>query len=417
MSRTEKYEKEKKKKKKKSKFLIFFIMLLIIILLLFGLLFINLFKHPKENTEKKSIDLVEKTSLELFNDNFNKYDSYTYDSSFVLKSNKKEYKYKLNEEFCPKGLTVKNENIEEYIKKKDNGYVHYLEFDKDYKYENLGYEDISILNQIKDKKLKEEKDEEEGTSTYTEEINLAECYIYELHDFIRLITQNTNTNIYGTAKVTYKFKDDQLVSIEIDATDAAKKILENTNISKCKMVIKNVNFVNGIELDIPDDYNDASKLKDKYKNFDTKKSKKKNKNNKQFMWQDSYGSFSLNGHNFSLGSTKVDDLLNAGINLRYSTENGYYAISDEKDYIQFTVVNNSGVEAAINECTIAGILYQNNGYNEIPYVGPVSTGMALTELIDMFGEPTSQEGDWYYWSDTSTLGVKIEGGVVKSIRI
>lgn len=407
---------KKREKKKKSKFLIFFILLLVITLLLFGLLFINLFKHPKES-EKKPIELVEKTSLELFNEEFDKYDSYTYNSSFVLKSNKKEYKYKLSEEFSPNGLTVKNENIEEYLKKKDDSYVHYLEFDKDYKYEQLGYADISILNQLKNKKLKEKKDEEEGISTYTEEINLAECYIYELHDFIRLITQNTNTKIYGTAKITYKFKDDKIDSIEIDATEATKKILENTNISNCKMTIKNINFVNGIELDIPDDYNDASKLKDKYKNFDTKKSKKKNKNDKQFMWQDSYNSFSLNGHSFSLGSTTVNDLLDAGINLRYSTENGYYAISDNGDYIQFTVVNNSGVKATINDCTISGVFYQNNGYNEIPYIGAVSTGMPVTELIGMFGEPTSQQDNWYYWSDTRTLGVKVEGGVVKSIKI
>ena len=414
--RTDKYKKEKKEKKKKSKFLLFFILLLLIILLLFGLLFINIFKHPKE-VEKKSIDLAEKTSLELFNNNFDKYDSYTYNSTFVLKSNKKEYKYKLSEEFSPEGLHVRNENIEEYIKHKDDKYIHYLEFDKDYKYENLGYADISILNQLKDKKLKENINEEEGISTYTDEINLTECYIYELHDFIRLITQKTNTKLTSTAKITYKFKDGQLESIEIDATDAAKKILENTNISKCKMTIKDINFVNGIELDIPDDYDDASKLKDKYKNFDTKKSKKKNKNKREFMWQDSYGTFSLNGYTFSLGSTKVNDLLDAGIDLRYSLDNGYYAISDSKDYIQFTVVNNSGVEATVYDCNISGIYYQNRGYNEIPYVGPISTGMSLDQIIEMFGEPTSQEDDWYYWSDTGTIGVKIENGVVTCIRI
>jgi len=238
-----------------------------------------------------------------------------------------------------------------------------------------------------------------------------------LHDFIRLITQKTNTKLTSTAKITYKFKDGQLESIEIDATDAAKKILENTNISKCKMTIKDINFVNGIELDIPDDYDDASKLKDKYKNFDTKKSKKKNKNKREFMWQDSYGTFSLNGYTFSLGSTKVNDLLDAGINLRYDLDNGYYAISDSKDYIQFTVVNNSGVEATVYDCNISGIYYQNRGYNEIPYVGPISTGMSLDQIIEMFGEPTSQEDDWYYWSDTGTIGVKIENGVVTCIRI
>ena len=410
-----KHEKEKKKRKK-SKFLIFFILFLIIVLLLFGLLFINLFKHPKE-IEKHSIDLVEKTSLELFNEEFDKHDSYTYNSSFILKSDKKEYKYNLSEEFSPEGLTVKNENIEEYIKQKDNKYIHYLEFDKDYKYENLNYSDISILNQLKDKKLNEVKDEDEGISTYTEEINLAECYIYELHDFIRLITQNTKTNLYGTAIITYKFKDDKITSVEIDATDAAKKILENNNISKCKMTIKNINFVSGIELNIPDDYDDASKLKDKYKNFDTKKSKKKNKNEKQFIWQDSYGTFSLNGHSFSIGSTTVNDLLNAGVNLNYSLDNGYYAISDDKDYIQFTVVNNSSTEAVVYDCTISGIFYQNNGYNEIPYVGPISTGMSLDEIVDMFGEPSLQKDDWYYWSDTNTIGVKIQGGIVTSIRI
>ena len=411
--RTDKYKKEKKKK---SKFLIFFILFLIIVLLLFGLLFINIFKHPKE-VEKNSIELDEKTSLELFNDNFNKYDSYTYSSNFVLESKKKDYKYNLSEEFCSEGLHVRNENIEEYIKHKDDKYVHYLEFDKDYKYENLDYKDISVLNQLKDKKLKEVKNEEDGISTYTEEINLSECYIYELHDFIRLITQKTGTNIYGTAKITYKFKDDKITSVDIDATDAAKKILENNGISKCKMTIKDINFVNGISLDIPDDYDDASKLKNTYKNFDTKKSKKKNKNKREFMWQDSYGTFSLNGYSFSLGSTKVNDLLDAGIDLRYSLDNGYYAISDSKDYIQFTVVNNSGVEATVYDCNISGIYYQNRGYNEIPYVGPISTGMSLTEIEDMFGEPTSQNDNWYYWSDSNTIGVKIENGVVTCIRI
>jgi len=43
--------------------------------------------------------------------------------------------------------------------------------------------------------------------------------------------------------------------------------------------------------------------------------------------------------------------------------------------------------------------------------------MSLDQIIEMFGEPTSQEDDWYYWSDTGTIGVKIENGVVTCIRI
>lgn len=402
------------------------VIIFLIILLAFGALFL-LFMQLWNNNDKvlttPKNQVAAKTSMEMFNSNLDEYSSYSFSTQINLKSDKKKYAYNYNEEYSSKGLYLENKKVEEYIKKNDDDYTHFFILDGKKVKENIHTDDISFLHKLKNIKF-EETDTDEEIIYSADNINLVDNYNYELHDFVRMITKKSTTQLSGNVSVKYFFSKDteKLSKVEVDATEAVKEILDNSSISECKIVYDDIEFINGLDFSVPKKYSDVNKVKEKYKDFNTTgkeySTKPTTKPKNTFEYSDSYNNIVFNGLILRIGSSRLREAENSGIQLSFtSTANGYYAISTSNDHIQFTLSNPYTHETNAEDCIISGLYYMNNGYNQISSIGGIQMGSSINTLISQFGEPDTIDNGWYCWSGSKTLKLYAPSGIISGVQI
>ena len=365
---------------------------------------------PKE--EKKS-------NLEQFLENIDNTKTYSYNVDISLYSEEVNKQYSLYEETSKDKTYINTGDYgKEFLIPSSSYYNHYVENKKEdnsYYKEKIQTNNVSIIELVKNIEW-EDKGELNDYHVYTSEVDLSENYIYELHDFVRIIKSRRDLGVSGKVKITVYLKEDIIHHIEIDASADAFNMLNINNISEFKLDYKNFNFDAKPSYILPNSFSMATELSDKYKKIESKPTEKKKKKNNNFEWSSSYNTVNIRGVDITIGKSTVSALMDNGVTFELNNDEGdYYILIDSSDYIKLSVVNNSETEQNVADCIITQIIYSDGGNKDVSF-NNITAGDSINTVQAILGEPTKINGAWYQWSDGSrSINIEFNGGYVKSI--